>query len=641
MRHFCNRLLLLILSAVTAGAARAQTADIRAGWPAYGGDPGGARYSTLDAITRTNVARLEVAWTYRTGELGQNADDGDELTFEATPLLFEGRLYVSTAFGRVIALHPATGTEQWTFDPGVARDRSYAEVTSRGVSAWRDPIARRGDACATRIYVATIDARLIALDAADGRPCADFGVGGTIELARAVDMSGNGDYQVTSPPAVIGDRIVVGSSIGDNWNRDTGSGIVRAFDARTGATLWSWDPIPRDSAGFRAGAANAWAPIAADPSRDMVFVPTSSPSPDFHGGDRPGDNRWANSVVALRASTGKLVWAFQTVHHDLWDYDLAAQPALVEIERGGERVPVVVQATKTGSLFVLHRETGEPVFPIDERAVPPSDVPGERAWPTQPFSVVPRSLMPHTLRPEDAWGPDDESRIACRDMIAAARHGDIFTPPSLDGTMMFPGNGSGTNWGSVAFDPSRNRLILNTSRLITYVQLLTRADLERLRDSEPGYEYGRMAGSRYGMRRKTVLSPAGLPCNPPPWGTLAGVDLTTGDVVWEIPFGEMPSGTGLPATAASVRGWPGSGGPIATAGGVVFIGASRDRMFRVFDTDTGAELWRYELPRAAFATPMTYAADGRQFVVIAAGGHGKANLETGDFVIAFALPESR
>lgn len=605
------------------------------GWPAYGGDPGGARYSDLARIDRSNVGRLATAWSYRTGELGEGARDREDLTFEATPILFEGSLYLSTAFGEVIALDPATGEERWTRDPGVDRSRSYSEVTSRGVSAWRDPEAAEGVPCAARIFVGTIDARLLALDAATGAACAGFGQRGEVWLAREVGLEGNGDYQVTSPPALVNGVVVVGSAIGDNWSVDTGSGVVRGFDARTGEVRWRWHPIPRPGEGeeARVGAANAWSVFSVDAERDLVLIPTGSPSPDFYGGLRPGDDRWANSVVALRGSTGELVWGFQTVHHDLWDYDVAAQPVLVEVPRPDGPVPAVAVATKRGALFLLDRETGEPLFPVEERQVPRSDVPGEMASPNQPWPTAPRPLVPQGLAADDLADLPPADRAECLAAIEGARSEGPFTPPSLEGSVLFPGNAGGTNWGSAAWHPGRGLLVLNTLRLPTWVQLVPRETFaERRRASEPGYEWGSQRGAPYGMRRRSLLSRRGLPCAPTPWGTLAAVDLESGEVAWEVPFGDGPLGP--------EGGHLNMGGPIATAGGLVFIGASLDGRFRAFDLESGEELWSVELPRAAIATPMTYEADGRQFVVVAAGGHGKAGLETGDWVVAFALPEA-
>jgi quinoprotein glucose dehydrogenase len=606
-------------------------------WPAYAGATG-ARSSPLDAITAANVSRLAVAWTYHTGERGANARDGHELTFEATPIHFAGRLYLSTAFGRVIALDPLTGAEAWHFDAGVDRSISYSEVTSRGVSAWRDPAAPPDAACARRIFAATIDARLIALDAGSGAPCAGFGTGGVVRLAESVDPKSPPDYQATSPPALLGDLVISGSSIGDNWHADTGSGVVRAFDARTGRERWRWSPL--DGQPGRTGAANAWSVLNVDAERDLVFVPTSSPSPDFFGGLRPGPNAHANSLVALRGSTGEVVWSFQTVHHDLWDYDIAAQPVLVDVPRDGRVVAAIAQPTKTGWLFVLDRETGAPLFEVEERPVPPSDVPGEQAAPTQPAVVGLPLLMPQgPLTAATVWGPTAEARAECQRLVAPLRSSGIFTPPSLQGTIMYPGNGSGTNWGSAAFDPASRRLVLNTSRLATLVQLIARADVDRVRAESKGWEVGLQREAPFAMRRRTLETAQGIPCNPPPWGTLAAVDLGAGTLAWEVPFGHLPDGHPLMALAGTPPiGTPNSGGPIVTAGGLVFIAATMDQRLRAFDLQTGREVWQATLPFAGIATPMTYRApDGRQFVVIAAGGHGKADLPVGDAVVAFAL----
>lgn len=416
---------------------------------------------------------------------------------------------------------------------------------------------------------------------------------------------------------------------------DTGSGVVRGLDARTGEVQWQWHPIPREAEQEgRVGAANAWSSFSVDPERDLVFLPTSSPSPDFYGGFRPGDNRWANSVVALQGATGELVWGFQTVHHDLWDYDVAAQPVLVEVERSDDRIPAVAVATKRGALFLLHRETGEPLFPVEERPAPRSGIPEEEAWPTQPFPVKPRPLVPQGLAPDDLEGLPPEDREECLAAIQGARSEGPFTPPSLEGTVLFPGNAGGTNWGSAAWDRARGLLVLNTLRLPTYVQLVPREEFAaaRRRPDAEGYEFGSQRGAPYGMRRRSLFSSRGVPCAPPPWGTLAAVELATGEVAWEVPFGDSRLG---PAT-----GQLNMGGPIVTAGGLVFIGASLDGRFRAFDIETGEELWRVDLPRAAIATPMTYEAAGRQFVAVASGGHGKAGLPLGDWVVAFALPEA-
>ena len=618
-------------------------------WPSYGNDEGGTRYSPLAQIDRGNVARLGVVWTYRTGETAGVSPWGF-VAFESTPLMVDGTLFLSTPYGRVIALDPETGTERWRHDPDVDRTRRLAIVTSRGVSTWLDPDARVDRACRRRIFIGTVDARLIALDAATGTPCADFGRDGQVDLNVGIAVSDERCcYQVTSPPAVASGLVIVGSSIGDNRAVELERGVVRAYDARTGALRWSWDPIPTrasdparatwagDSWG-RTGAANVWSVMSVDAQRGLVFLPTSSPSPDFYGGQRLGANAYANSVVALRAATGEVAWHVQVVHHDLWDYDVPAQPVLVNVTRDGKAIPAVVVATKMGHLYVLHRETGASLFPVEERPVPKSTVPGEEAWPTQPFPVRPRPLVPARLTADDAWGMDPGERDACRAHIARLRSEGIFTPPSLEGTVVFPGYTGGMNWSSVSHDPVRGLIIANTNRLAFVVTLVPREKFQQelATGARPGREFAPQRGTPYGMHREALLSPRGLPCNPPPWGALTAVDLASGDVRWDVPLGTSPE----LATLSEARDW-GSlnfGGSLTTGGGLVFIGAARDTTFRAFDVDTGRVLWSADLPASAQATPMTYRArSGKQFIVIAAGGHSALRTQMGDYVVAFAL----
>ncbi|MEO1018076.1 MAG: pyrroloquinoline quinone-dependent dehydrogenase [Pseudomonadota bacterium] len=630
------------------------TSPIQAeGWGHYGGDPGGSRYSPLDQINAENVSELEQAWRYSTGERANLENASLRGSYQATPILAEGKFYVSSPFGRVFALDPTTGAEIWRYDARLDLSKGFGEQANRGVSSWLDPVAEPDQPCRHRIFLGTLDGRLIAIDGADGRACPGFGDQGAVDLRRGVRAVSGGanDYTITSPSVTTDDLVITGSAIGDNRAVELELGIVRAFDARSGELVWSWDPLPRSSLDpghqawkpeqvARTGAANAWPPLAVDQGRDLLFVPTGSASPDYYGGERLGDNRYANSLVALRASTGELVWWQQLVHHDLWDYDLPAQPSLVDLEHDGERVPSVLQVTKMGLLFAFERETGEPIFEIEERPMPVSDVPGEEAWPTQPFPVSPPPLVRHEpITEENAWGFTFWDEGQCRDLIRNYRSEGIYTPPSLQGTVQFPGNAGGANWGGIAFDDERQIAVINVMDLPTVTTLIPRDEFASAAADEEfdDSQFASQSGTPYGMRREPLLSPFGVPCVAPPWGSLVAVDMTAGDIKWRVPFGttrgKVPLGIELEL------GLPSVGGPIVTGGGLVFIGAAIDQYFRAFDIETGDEIWRALLPAGGQATPMTYAVDGRQYVVIVAGGHAGANTEPGDYVVAFALPE--
>jgi quinoprotein glucose dehydrogenase len=632
-----------------AHAQTAQTTQTAAEWPAWGRDPGGQRFSPLATIDRGNVQTLKVAWTFRTGDSYQ-PKDSRPTAFEATPIYVDGTLYLSTPLGRILALDPVTGQQRWAYDAKIDKDAGYGDFASRGVSTWKSPAGQR------RIFLATIDARLIAVDAATGKPCLDFGANGIVDLRRglriAPDAHHFADYEETSPPAVIGNMIVVGSGIADNGSVGQPSGEVRGFDAVTGKLKWTWDPIPQDpkdpAAGSwkngsakRTGAANAWSVIAADPERNLVFLPTGSPSPDYYGGERLGDNRYANSLVALRADTGKPVWSFQLVHHDLWDYDVASPPVLFDVHRAGKTIPAVGVGSKDGNYFILNRETGEPVFGVEERPVPKSDVAGEVASPTQPFPVLPRPLARQTLNVDEIQGSESD-RKWCREEIAKLRSEGVFTPPSLRGTLMTPGNIGGMAWSGAAYDPANRLLLIPINNLFAQVRLIPRADYDRERESPGrtlagGWEFARQTGTPYGMARRMLLAPGGWPCTPPPWGTLNAIDADTGAVKWTVPIGQMPQMGASPQPPAG-HGAISLGGPIVTAGGLVFMAGTVDRAFRALDVATGKELWKADLPTSARSMPMTYRGpDGKQYVVITAGGHGLPIAPVGDYVIAYTL----
>ena len=622
---------LLSLLLFSPALVRAQRAP-DAGWPNYGNDPGGTRYSPARQIDRGNVAQLRVAWTYRTGALPYDEELDKKAAFEATPILVDGKLFLSTPYDHVMALNAVSGVKLWEFDPKLEHPYGFSEVTSRGVSAWRDAAVKAGIVCALRIFVGTLDARLIALDGDTGKPCADFGTSGEVDLTTEVKMRDPGDYQVTSAPAIYKDLVITGSSEGDNRAVTLERGIVRAFDARSGKLRWTWDPIAPWAYQNtpRTGAGNAWSTISVDALSDLVFIPTGSASPDYYGGFRKGDNKWANSVVALRASTGEFVWGFQVVHHDLWDYDVASQPTLFAWKDG---TPAIAITTKMGRVFVLNRLNGAPFFPVEERPVIKSDVPGEESWPTQPASTI--SLVPERLSAEDAWGKDEKERAWCAEQIKTARSGDIFTPPSLAGTLVFPSNVGGVNWGSAAYDPQRHLLFVDTNRLPIFVKLIPRAELETARknasDSDRLHgEFARQTGAPYAMFRTPLLSPSGLPCNTPPWGTVAAVNLFEGKKAWDVPLGSFIPGMNTGTITL--------GGPMVTAGGIVFTAAAMDGFLRAFDSETGKEIWKYQLPAGGQATPMTYSIGGKQYLVIAAGGHGKLGTKQGDYVLAFTLP---
>jgi quinoprotein glucose dehydrogenase len=604
------------------------------GWEHWGGDRGGTRFSPLAQITPANVGNLVRAWEFRTGDLDTRAPAVMARTkFQATPLFVEDSIIFCSPFNEVIALDPGSGAQKWRYDPKISTNqRPGNRYVCRGVAYWVDDQAPAGAACRARVFMGTNDVRVIALDARTGIPCADFGVSGEIKLEIGGPLEWPGEFQITSAPLVSHGVVIVGSSISDNRRVDAPLGTVRAFDARTGRPRWNWDPLVHG--GIIAGHANVWAPMSSDEDRGLVFLPTSSPSPDFWGGKRPGNNEHANSVVALRTETGELVWSFQTVHHDVWDYDLPAQPTLARIDTGAGVRDVVIQPTKQGFVFVLDRDTGKPVWPVEERSVPQGAADGEQLSPTQPFPTHVPALMPQRFSSAEVFNPFPTfGRSACEERLESARNDGLYTPPSTKGTLIFPMTGGGVNWGGAAFDPASQILYANTSYAVHIVKLIPRVEAEGFKPPA-GHDFGPQQGAPFAVTRAVAMSPLGILCNKPPWGMLVAVDLKAGKILWQSSVGTAEDRA--PLGIAFNWGTPLVNGVVITAGGLVFTGAM-DAYLRAFDAKSGAELWQGRLPVPGVANPMTYLWQGEQYVAIAAGGHSEAGTTIGDSVVAFRL----
>lgn len=621
-------------------------------WAAYGRSWRGNRWSPLTQLTPANVSKLQVAWTMRTGDRKRDGDP-NEITYEVTPIKVGDTLYLCTPHNHVLALDAETGRVRWRFDPHIEVTGNMQHLTCRGVSYHAAVPGAVGD-CLERIFTATNDARLIALDARTGRPCRSFGQGGQVNLRPAAYPLGW--YQFTSPPLVTRGLAVVAGAIYDNASTTMPSGVIRAFDAMTGRLVWNFDPgnptsTKPISAGERyvASTPNSWSSSAADEALGLIYVPMGNGAVDQWGGNRsPMTERYTSSILALDAATGRERWVFQTVHHDLWDMDVPAQPALVDIDLPGRgRVPALVQVTKTGNIFVLDRRTGVPVHAVTEHRVPGGPAPGDRLSPTQPFSRV--SLMPERpLREADMWGATPFDQLFCRIRFRQLRYEGPFTPPSIRGTLVYPGNFGIIDWGGVAIDPVRQIAFANPDYMAFVDRLVPRPRAGQVgpgptggSDLEGGsQEHGLNpnAGAPFAVYLNPFLSPLGLPCQAPPWGYVAGVDLVSGDTVWRHPNGTIRDQSPVPLPFR--MGVPSLGGPIATAGGIAFLTSTLDYYVRGYDVATGEQLWQARLPAGAQATPMTYrsAVSGRQFLVVVAGGHGSLGTKMGDHVIAYALP---
>lgn len=627
-------------------------------WTAFGRDPGGSQHSPLAQIDVSNVARLQQVWVHRSGDFKDAPVAKGGTILQTTPLHANGLLYFCTPHNKVFAIDPATGQQRWMFDPHRVDPRSgkapspplQAPTRCRGVAYWQPAaaaaaaaavaVATSPGACSRRIFKNGENGRLYALDADSGALCADFGAAkGHPGWVWHEDYDNRGEGfsgSPSSPPAVLGDLVIIGNSTNDGLS-NARDGFVRAFDVRSGELRWEWSPIPADKAQLT-GAANVWATISVDPVQGLVFVPTTSPSTDYYGGGRRFDIPQANAIVALDGRTGRLVWHFQTIRHDLFDYDLVGHPLLVDIRRGGKLIPAALLQTKMGWLFGFERATGAPIWPIVEQPVPPTDVPGDHAAPTQP---VPTGIAPfahQVLKREDLFGLTPLDKLACQRRFDQARYEGMYTPPSIKGSILFPSALGGGNWGGASYDPQQNLLVIKAENLATLIKVVAKTD-RKAEDEAGGVDYltRPLVGTPYKVEGELFQSPLGIPCTPPPWGTLAALDLDSGRIKWQIPLGQVrragvtiPEGTGW--------GSPNVGGPITTAGGITFIGATMDSKLRAIETATGKELWSAELPVPGMAVPMTYSVDDRQYVVIAAGGNAMVGTKTGDYLIAFALP---
>lgn len=615
-------------------------------WTQFGGSPGGGHYSQANEITPQNVHALGLVWTHRSGDFRGPPQTGagmingplQQSNFEVTPIVSDGTLYYCTSFNRVFALDAATGKERWVYDPHVNMAEENVAVC-RGVSLWKS--GGQG-VCATRIFTGTLDARLVALDAATGKPCDDFGAGGTVDLNVGLTPHGSKEYDVTSPPAILKNAVIVGGLVADSFRKGVPAGVVRAFDVQSGALLWAWNPVPpgepdhNADGTFRASTVNVWSIISVDAARNLVFLPTGNAGPDFFGGDRAGLDYYASSVVALDGTTGKPVWHFQVVHHDLWDYDMPAEPTLVDLTINGHTVPALVEVTKMGLTFVLNRETGAPLFPVDERPAPQDGaVPGEHLSATQPVPRLPAPLADTSFGPDHAWGFTFWDRNKCRATLAALKSEGVYTPPSLQGSVLQPSTLGGNDWGSPAVDPVRKLMVVSTNHIPMSIRLVPRAQCA----SVQGLDYPQ-TGSDYCAVVAPVFSPWGAPCSKPPWSTIAAVDLESGQIRWTRALGELGPAARWPMSM--MGGGFSIGGPTVTQTGLIFIGASTDPALRAYSVESGQELWKAKLPTSANSVPMTYRVgeNGRQFVVAAAGGHfALSGIEpAGDYLMAFALP---
>lgn len=616
-------------------------------WAHWGNTTAGNRFAALDQINKGNIDKLQVAWTFRTGDIPQSTGAGAE--DQNTPLQIGDTVYTCTAYGKVFALDADTGAQRWKFDPqGTApnwqrcRGLGYAETP---VSSDNQPAA-----CMKRLFLPTGDARLIAINAETGKPCEEFGNHGTVDLTTDMGEVKPGYYQQTSTPLVAGDVVIVGGRVADNYSTGEPPGVVRAYDVRSGELVWAWDPgnpntTKRPPAGetYTRGTPNVWSAMSYDARLGLVYLPTGNATPDFFGGQRTGfDDKWSSSIVAIDVKTGQVRWHFQTTHHDLWDFDLPAQPLLYDVpdDKGGTQ-PALAQVTKQGEIFLLNRETGVPIARVEERSVPQGKVPGERYSPTQPFSVDMPSIGNKTLTESDMWGATPFDQLMCRIQFKGMRHEGVYTPPGMDRALQFPGSLGGMNWGSVSVDPNTNYMFVNDMRLGLANYMIPR---DKIGAGASGIEMGVVPqeGTPFGAMRERFLSAVGIPCQKPPFGTMSAIDLKTHKLMWQVPVGTVQDTgpLGIRMHLPIPIGMPTLGASLATQSGLLFFAGTQDFYLRAFDTGNGNEIWKSRLPVGSQSGPMTYVSPktGKQYILLTVGG-ARQSTDRGDYVIAYALPK--
>ncbi len=626
----------LIASAALLSLAAAPLAA-QESWDTFHGQLSAQKYAPADQITPENVGDLERQWTVHTGDMSDGSGELPPTVWSATPIYANDTLYLGTPFYRILALDPETGEEKWSYDSKSRLEAlTQPALKNRGVAYWAAGSPQQGQPCQKRVYLGTMTATLHAVDAETGEPCKDFAKDGILDVNQWNTTNDRWPLSLLQPPTVVGDTLVLGWA-GKDWAlSEAPPGTLFGLDARTGEKRWEVNFIP-ERIRQRTGTANVWTAMSADPDLGLVYIPVSSPSPNYWGGNRTEDIPLATSVTAVDVESGEIAWSRQLVHHDIWDYDTNAAPTLMDLERDGETVPALVQTTKQGFLYVLNRETGEPIFDWEERDVPASDADGETAAPTQPFPTAPPPTNDPEAWPGVWWLADLVSFGGCSRRADELEYDGLFTPPSTGGTLTYPATAGGMQWGGAAVDPDSGLLYVNASRVVQEYRLVPREEYERIQGgsgNESGYYP--QEGAPYGFYLSNFQNWAGMPCWKPPFGTISAYDIAEGTKVWEKPFGRVQRyGFYMPESWGS----PTIGGPAVTGGGLIFIGASIDARVRALDAETGEELWSDNVMAPAVANPAVFERDGREWVVFVAGGNSILKPEVGDEIAAYALPE--